>query len=396
LNRNIHTKFKGDITTTFKYSGFSDSLGASGTVVFSMNTSATIESGIPGLPAGLTIISKYLKAGPEAFNFNLPVQIYFPAASESSPQNLLVYYYSPGTNDWKIVTTSAIDTAGKRIGVDVFQLGYFVLAKSLTTDNSMTDTRQGGCVLDLPAFNTFYTITMASVVLEKPETIGLYYNGLVGNTYTGPIFLGCQIGQTKAIVPQGSMTFWVTKIECQGGDQQPYTYSIPAPVTVSNPLNFIGWSTYDAVTYVPFTLPSGGTWNPGRPSSGPGAWPPPTIPFGSGIFQATLTWNNSTNSVADLDLHLYGPNNLHIFWQNRTSPNFALDRDWISQLGNAIENIYSTTSTIPSGNYEVKVHHYSGVQKSFNTRVILNGASTNYSGSLTNGQEVTVRTFTIP
>ena len=47
---------------------------ASGTVAFSINTSSTIDSGIPGLPAGYSLISKYLKAGPKAFYFNLPVQ----------------------------------------------------------------------------------------------------------------------------------------------------------------------------------------------------------------------------------------------------------------------------------------------------------------------------------
>ncbi|MBK6538860.1 MAG: hypothetical protein IPG09_14180 [Ignavibacteria bacterium] len=92
---------------------------------------------------------------------------------------------------------------------------------------------------------------------------------------------------------------------------------------------------------------------------------------------------------------MYGPDNLHIFYQNRTSANFELDRDWTSQTGNAIENIYSTTTSIPSGNYEVKVHNYSGVQKSFNVRVILNGASSNFSGTVSQGQEVTARSFTI-
>ncbi|MGB4852805.1 MAG: hypothetical protein WBQ38_10865, partial [Ignavibacteria bacterium] len=174
-----------------------------------------------------------------------------------------------------------------------------------------------------------------------------------------------------------------------------YTYSLPASVTVSDPLNFNGWSTYDAVTYVPFTLPAGGSWLLVRPSGGSGSWPPPTIPFGSGTFQATLTWYNSAGEITDLDLHLYGPDNLHIFYQNRTSANFELDRDWTSQTGNAIENIYSTTTSIPSGNYEVKVHNYSGVQKSFNVRVILNGASSNFSGTVSQGQEVTARSFTI-
>jgi len=87
---------------------------------------------------------------------------------------------------------------------------------------------------------------------------------------------------------------------------------------------------------------------------------------------------------------------LHIFYSARTSTNFTLDRDWTDPLGNAIENIYSTTPSIPSGNYEVKVKNYRGVNKSFNVRTILNGSSSNFSGSLSESQEVTARTFTIP
>ena len=368
---------------------------ASGTVAFSINTSSSIDSGIAGLPAGYSIISKYLKAGPEAFYFNLPVQIYLPASGESSPQNLIVFKYSPNNQEWKIVTTSAIDTAGKRIGIDILELGYFVLAKKLNADNTMSDFRQGGCVFDYQELWTNFILTVNTAALEKPEQLALFANGFIGGTYSGPVFLGCPEGKTKAIVPQGTISFWVSKTLCQGSDPQIYTYSLPASVTVSDPLNFNGWSTYDAVTYVPFTLPAGGTWILGRPSGGSGSWPPPTIPFGSGTFQATLTWYNSSGQITDLDLHLYGPDNLHIFYQNRTSANFELDRDWTSQTGNAIENIYSTTTSIPSGNYEVKVHNYSGVQKSFNVRVILNGASSNFSGTVSQGQEVTARSFTI-
>lgn len=389
----------------FDYDGFSIVIknetvprlqnGSAGTVAFSMNTSSSVESGVTGLPPGYSVIGKYLKAGPEAFYFNMPVQIFFPASAEPSPQNLTVFSYSYNTQEWKIVSTSAIDTAGKRIGIDVLELGYFVLAKSASSDYSLSDFRQGGCVFDMTELWTNYILTVNTATLEKPEQLALFANGFIGGTFSGPIFQGCPEGRTKAIVPQGTITFWVSKTVCQGSDPQVYTYTLPASVTVTEPLNFVGWSTYDAVTYVPFTLPVGGTWILGRPSAGSGSWPPATVPFGSGTFQATLTWYNSTGKITDLDLHLYGPDNLHIFWSNRISPNFELDRDWISSLGNAIENIYSTSTTIPSGNYEVKVMNFSGASKNFNVRVILNGSSVNFSGTVSQGQEISVRSFTI-
>jgi hypothetical protein len=73
---------------------------------------------------------KYLKAGPEAFTFNSPVQVYFPASSQSSPQGLMVMVYKPELSAWKAVTISAIDTAQKRVAIDVLSLGYFVLVKN--------------------------------------------------------------------------------------------------------------------------------------------------------------------------------------------------------------------------------------------------------------------------
>jgi hypothetical protein len=390
-----------DQRQTIEYDGFRlevhtgdvprNSNGTAGTVTFSLNTSSDIESGIPPVPSPYSVIGKYLKAGPESFNFNSPVQLFFPAGSQSSPQDLAVLQYSDATQDWRIIPTSDIDTAGKKIGVDLLSLGYYVLVRQNLSDNN-TDFRQGGCMYDCPPEPFMnYILTVQSVSPEKPSILSQYSGGLIGQAYMGPIFLGCPIGKTKAIVPQGSISFWVTRSNCQANPPVIETYSIPAPVTVSDPLVFSGWSTYDAEVYVPFCLPAGGSWIAGRPEN----WPPATVPVGTGILQATLTWINTSSNAADLDLHLYGPDNLHIFWQNTTSTNFSLDRDWQSQTGNAIENIFSTTTTVPSGNYRVNVAHFQGFAKSFNCRVIVNGSVTNYSGNL-GGGSVDVRSFTIP
>lgn len=364
--------------------------GNPGTVTFSLNTSAAPESGVQPVPSGYTVIGKYLKAGPESFNFAGAIGLFFPAESQPSPQDLVVMQYSAELQQWKIVPVSAIDTANKKVGIGALKLGYYVLTKRNSSFDS--DFRAGGCVLDIPMEPfTKYLLTCSSVSPEKPEILNLYDGGLVGKTFLGPIFLGCQQGPTKAIVPQGSISFFVSKISCVDANPQIFTYSIPATVTIAEPLNFIGWSTYDAVTYVPFTLPTGGSWVAGRPSN----WPPPTQPFGTGTVQATLTWNNGSSNAADLDLHLYGPNNLHISWQNTSSANFQLDRDWQSTPGDAIENIFSTTTTVPSGDYRVNVAFFSGFAKSFNCRVIVNGNVTNFSSNL-GGGSVDVRTFSIP
>ncbi|CAN5501947.1 hypothetical protein BH10BAC5_BH10BAC5_27100 [soil metagenome] len=369
--------------------------GSAGTVTFSLNSSSSIESGVTPVPSGYTVIGKYLKAGPESFNFNGPITVYFPASSQASPQGLMVMIYRPDLNTWKIVPPGTIDSAGKRIGIDVLSLGYYVLVKSSTTTD-LSDFRQGGCVFDREDLWTNYILTVKSATLEKPEQLALFDGGYIGKVYTGPQFQCCPNGKTKAIVPQGTIEFWVSIRVCQGSDQNIYTYSLPATVTVSEPLNFLfGWSTYEAVTYVPFILPTGGTMVLGRPT-GTGGWPTPTIPYGSGVFQATLTWTNSSGDAADMDLHLYGPNNLHVYYGNRTTTDFSLDRDWQSALGAATENIYSLRNVMPSGDYTIKVKNYNGVTKAYNCRTVLNGTAANFSGTLAATIEATVRTFTIP
>jgi len=366
--------------------------GGAGTVTFSINTSSSIESGTAAVPSGYSVIGKYLKAGPESFTFNSPVRIYFPAASQSTPENLTVMYYAPELQTWKVIPTSALDTVKKRIGIDVLTLGYFVLTKGSSGDRM--DARPGGCMFDHLLANTNYYLTVKSITAQDPSVLSLYVDGFIGRTFSGPIFMGCPQGRTKAIVPRGTLEFWVSYMNCQGPTYEMYTYTVPASVTVTDPLHFNGWSTYDAVVYVPFLLPGGGTWVLGRPT-GTGGWAPPTVPYGSGVFQATLTWTNTASIASDMDLHLYGPNNLHIYYGNRTNSDFSLDRDWQRTLGNATENIYSLRNVMPSGEYKVNVKNYAGPSMSFNTRVILNGASTNFSGSLGVGQEMTIRTFTI-
>lgn len=362
--------------------------GSDGTVTFSMNTSSNLQSGVPNIPSGYSVIGKYLKAGPELFNFYSPVSIFFPASSQSIPQNLVVLQYTEGEG-WRMIPTSALDTVNRKVGADLLNLGYFVLAKQNVTD-AISDFRTGGCVLDRQEMWMNFILTVNTVTPEKPEILNLYSGGLIGKTYQGPIFYGCPTGLTKAIVPQGTISFWVTRSYCQNPPSIE-TYSIPASVTVPEPLTYVGWSTYDATYYYPFDLPAGGSWVPGRPAN----WPPPTVPFGTGTLQATLTWLNTSTNSADIDLHLYGPNNLHVYYAVPSTPNFSLDRDWQLQSGNAVENIFSTTTSIPSGDYRVNVAHYSGSSVSFNCRVIVNGNVTNYSNNL-GGGSVDVRTFSIP
>ena len=112
-------------------------------------------------------------------------------------------------------------------------------------------------------------------------------------------------------------------------------------------------------------------WDDGRPSE----WGTETKTYGTGKFQATLTWTNpSSEFYTDYDLHLSGPNNLHVYYSNKKQGCFELDRDWIRDPGDAVENIYSINDNFPAGTYVVKVNHFSGAMgRLYNCRIIMNG-----------------------
>lgn len=371
--------------------------GSPGTVVFSLNSSSSLPGGLNALPAGYTQVGNFLQAGPDNFIFASTIKVFLPAGSESSPTNLSVMTYVPADNKWEIISSnSGTDSvSGKHyMMVDVLQLGYFVIVKNTSSDHSVC-TPQGGVQWCINDGLNFIILTVKSAVFSDPSICtSNIAGGMIGATFISPNIPGMVFPSDycRGIVPVGTYEFWISSRSFSSNDIQ--TYSLPLPVTVTNSLNWpITWvyNGGEGWTIMGCNLPPGGTWMPGRPQN----WPTPTIPYGSGTVQATLTWTNSSGTEADMDLHLYGPNNLHVFWQSPTATNFALDRDWQLQDGNAVENIYSTTTTVPSGSYRVNVAHFSGAAKSFNCRVIVNGSVTNYSGNLQDAS-VDVRTFTIP
>jgi len=93
---------------------------------------------------------------------------------------------------------------------------------------------------------------------------------------------------------------------------------------------------------------------------------------------------------------LYGPNDIHVYFGIPVAldSSFSLDRDWLSESGNATENIYST-GNIPTGNYKVMVKHYSGDPASYNVRILRKGVAKSFSGSLSNNEEKEIMTFTM-
>jgi len=373
--------------------------GNEGTISFS------IETGVdkPGdLPLGVSKIGDYVYMGPDNFQFSWPIRIKFPASGASSTENLYICHYDPANSDWTYVLPSYIDSTNKIVGADVLNLGYCVLVKKDAALKRTSEETSNGGIRYTGSSGYYYTLTVITSNYKYP-TASSWLGSSSGRTFSSGQ-LGPAGGPNPNVyghLPQGNYTFWVSRTQPGTISQLPktYTYSISASATIDNPLEYWGWGNIKENTWTTLQLPGGGEWKEGSPSE----WGTPTATYGTGDFQATLTWVNNNQSGTDLDLHLYrtvgGVQDMHVYWSSEiaSDSSFQLDRDWMEEEGNAVENIYSIKTPLPKGSYTLKVVHFSGdIPKSWNVRVIRNYSSKNYGNTMTSeDQEVTVSQFTI-
>jgi hypothetical protein len=343
------------------------------------------------LPAGATPVGSAARFGPVGFSFRWPVKIYFNYPAGHEPGDLYVLRYEELLDSWSVVPVSYADASKRIIGADVMQLGVFTLATITMTSKLSAPDSQGGFTYTGES-GYYYALTVKSMTFKFPGQAPWYnlVGKVAGSSGSGPT--GGPTQPTRAILPQGTYEIWITRTKPGTLSELPkqYTYTIPATGSINGPLTYWGYGNTEGWTTL--QSPGGGEWREGAP----GDWPQPTKPMGTGQFQATLNWVNTTASAADLDLHLYGPNNIHVFWDDENSPDgtLELDLDWMSGAGNAAENIYSLKS-MTKGDYTVKVHNFGGVTKSFNVRVIRSGSVKSFGGSVANEQEATITTFSI-
>ncbi len=371
--------------------------GESGSISFSIEVG--IEPPMP-LPSDVKKISDFIFCGPDGFQFAWPLRVVFPAKNEESSEGLYIYQYDPLEEEWKVYLPSYIDSTEKKIGADVLNLGYFVLVKRNEMLAKLSSETSDGGVKFTGENGFYYTLTIQSYNL-KYQNFGSY--NLTGYTFSsgdlGP--LGPPNPCVTGFLPQGTYTFLISKTKPGTLSELPkiYTYTRAATVVVNKPLEFWGWGRIKDHSWTILELPSGGDWKEGRPDQ----WGASTITYGTGAFQATLTWVNSSASVTDLDLHLtriVGNNeDMHVYWSDQIAQDssFELDRDWTSEYGNAVENIYSLKDPLPKGKYTLKVVHFDGdYPKNFNVRVIRSNSVKNYRKTITKeGQEIEIMNFTI-
>ncbi|MFC2088961.1 hypothetical protein ACFLSX_05105 [Calditrichota bacterium] len=363
----------------------------------SFSVESPVEPPIP-LPAGASLISNITKNSPESFTFRWPVRMFFPYPAEVDASSLSVIHYDALLERWRLIPSSHVDAGENVIGADALELGFNAIV-SITNPNpkisgaTTNGSGWGGFKMQNPSWpDYYYTLTVKSVTnFAYPWQEEWFAGQIVGSTGCTGVYLGSPLTFTSILLPQASYEIWVSYTT----GQPPftiYTYTTPAVGTVT------GEVTYGTAE------PFGSGWTPLAPPGGgvvegtPADWPQPNTTFGTGAFQATLNWVNNATHTTDMDLHIYGPNNMHVYFGDKVSADSTvqLDRDWLSGWGNAVENIFSI-GTMPSGSYTLKVHRYSGDATNFNVRVIRSGNVVSYPMSVTadNSQEITVTTFTL-
>ncbi|MBX3043994.1 MAG: hypothetical protein KIT33_08225 [Candidatus Kapabacteria bacterium] len=354
--------------------------GSSGSVSFSIE-SAVNQSDLPTpIPTMYKVIGSIYAFGPSNFVFTEPVHIFLPAESESSPEGLTIIWYNESEKQWILLPLSDIDATNKRLGVSVFELGYFAVVRfqnpsSISkSDEIMNDKRVGGIRYSHPSNTEYYfTLTIKAVTYKYPE-IG--WPNLIGyNVGTGSNPTGGPRPKTHMMnIPQGTYTIELSRVKRGTLSRLPgerETYSNPILVTVGPYTSVFGWDAESFQGWTELNL-GGGDWRKGNPAD----WPQPTVPYGTGQFQATLSWQNAGSTWTDLDLHVFGPNGIHVYFGNDVSQDgsLMLDVDWIDEPGNAVENIFST-KPMPKGEYKIGVFVYDGfVPKPYEVRIIRQGS----------------------
>lgn len=414
-------------------------------VTFSIES---VETPPLALPSDIHQIGGMEKFGPDGFSFAWPLTTTLPLATtdEEDMQGTQYLQYDPANSRWVRLPAFAYETddAGKIIGASAsgYNLGYAVMAKkgvsnkarqAQTSDHSDGAMKWGQKSCGSEATGTdlgcdYYFVAKSYKPKSESEREGFQYVleldrlsrdsilecawDTATQKFSGRICSVLKTGNNSDNSPsdetifdimQGEWEFCVTKSQwALPGAPLPlpgkWTYNKLVPVNIARGSHNTCLTNQCWDNVVPIQLPNGGSWlepavMPSCPTNNT-----PTVPVGTGKFQATLTWINTEDKYADLDLHLYGPNGEHVYYQDKPSPDgaFKLDRDWREEPGSAVENIFSLPQGVPTqGDYRLTVKHFSGaVPIDFSVRVINNGIAKTQRYTFQNDdEEIEITTF---
>lgn len=327
--------------------------GSDGSVAFTVTEAGELPAPLPD--GTVAVDGAGIKVEPMNFTFNSPITIKVPLKGHD-PDDVALLFYNEHTGEWEVIPFSSVNPDGTAT-VTVIELGYFVLVEY------PEEARFGGIHIDsdyLQQGYYYYLTLTASGGADDGETKRIAFSANGEDLY-------------MANIPLGSYYVTVSRELRSGFDgtvsaTEKYTETMYIDIVKTLVPGPGKYDTYTGWTEIDLAINS---WTQGRPDD---VWGEATETYGTGTFQATLTWVNTSSSITDYDLHLYGPDGLHVYYSQRNGGAYELDRDWISTLGNAVENLYTVSSDITPGEYQVKVHHFGGaLGKRYNCRVIMNG-----------------------
>lgn len=379
--------------------------GSPATIALSIDVEATPP--VPP-PDWMNIVSPPVIFGPGDFTFDFPLTVRMPVAGITDVSELFFLRYG-SSGAWTRSLYTFDPENPTAVETTLFSLGPMAVGEY---DVASADLRpQGGIYVPttncpIGGMNCFYYLTIQNFTPKYPDEVPVgALNGTTMRLRANPTAESPE--PTLFMLPQGSYTFCYSALESPltlsnlkkyinpnaqiVTVDEPYAcaFTRTCPVEV-RPINQPGW--IEAVDNRPCQM-------------GAGSEPDDPARLGlTGEFQITLRWQNNDSRATDVDLHLYGPN-IHVWYSSKVSADgsLRLDRDWQSELGDAVENIYqvkdSEGKSLPMtpGSYRIEVVHYSGSDNMpYEVRVIRGGSVSNFSGTLSSGQTETLMTFTVP
>lgn len=394
--------------------------GNPATVSFTIETGGALPK---ALPSNMKLVGETAHFGPEGFIFQEPLWVIFTLPDGVAPDQVSIIGFNEDESSYGIFPITYYDPDKAQVGAAVYELGHYMLAN--VTDINRTRTPFGSGGFRINAFNSqgwypssgswsmgmnYNKLIITNFVPAFPAEMAYWApydpNSNGGRRYweamTPPDVTGWGPNHTLGITFHGPQGTYTAQLVVSHKDLQsdwpkcrqyslPLTFTIGQPVTCSSATTCTGWSPAPS-------LPSGGSW-----SDIPcGTYKPlATIPVCTGDFQTTLTWfnGNDTYGDSDLDLHLYGPDNLHVYWSNKNPGigGITLDRDMIDETGWVQENICAPSlSGMPKGDYTIKVKLFDGMDKDFQVRMLKGTQSQSTTGRVTGSDpEKTIFTFTL-
>lgn len=386
--------------------------GDPATVNFSVEVNVPLPK---AMPSNMKLVGKTTHFGPEGFIMSQPMLLKFRLPDGVAFDQVSVIGYDNAAGKYGVYPITYFDPDAREVGTVVYELGYYMLANVNELNRTRAPFGAGGIQLNSfnnrgwypqapsnwSTLNTYNKLIITNFVPAFPEEMSIWApydpNSNGGQRYwevwTPSVAAGGSPNHNIGLTfrgPQGTYTAQLIAYRrtSQLSPQECKQYSIPLTFTIGGPVVCTSSTTCSGWSLAP-ELPGGGQWNDVDCFS---YNPTPTIPVCTGDFQATLTWYNGTgwSGETDLDLHLYGPNNLHVYYGNKTPGvgNITLDRDMISETGWVQENICAPSlAGMPRGDYRLEVDLFSGQDKDFQVRVLRGSQSNTYSGRVTGSDE---------